>query len=474
MARGTSVSVSAARWLVGVIASIVLCFTFASAVGEHLESAIAGRAGDIVANAMPSVQLLSAARGELRQLEASVDRYAEASAELRLELHDRIRATRENIDGKLAAYKALPFFSQERDIFAPVDEALTGRDTSLPAYATQPAPAALAKLHHQFDMLDEAVERVVSFDAAQGTRLGLAIQKVRGDTRGILILLDAASVALAIGAAFMALRQLRRAAHARREERAAHERREAELAAQAEALGQFAGRVAHDVLSPLQTTTLALEIVRNACETNASAHRAADRGIAAVARVHSLVEGLLAFSRAGGQPEPDASTELAPVIADIVGGLGSQAAAQHIELVAGPVPSGSIACSEGVLGSVVSNLIRNAIKYMGDARERRIDVRVVSAGTRRRVEVADTGPVIPSAQQAKIFHPYVQLGHGAAGIGLGLATVDRLVRAHAGSLGVESAPGKGSRFWFEIPKAAPAVADVEHDRALGRSIAPAV
>lgn len=452
MARGTSVSVSAARWLVGVIATIVLCFTVASAVGEHLESAIAARATDIVANAMPSVQLLSAARGDLRRLEANVERYAAVPADQRLELHDHILATRENIDGRLAAYAALPFFPQERELYAPVEDALAGLDTSLPAYVAQPAAASLAKLHHGFDILDEAIERVVSFDAAQGVRLGLEIQKVRGDTRGILVLLDAASVALAIGAVFMALRQLRRTARARKAELAAHERRESELAAQAEALGQFAGRVAHDVLSPLQTTTLALETVRSACETNPSANRAADRGIAAVARVHALVDGLLAFSRAGGQPEPGASTEIAPVIADVVGGLGVQAAAKRIELVAGPVPSGSIACSKGVLVSLVSNLVRNAIKYMGDALERRIDVRVVAAGNCWRVEVADTGPGIPPEQQARIFQPYVQLGHSAAGIGLGLATVDRLVRAHSGALGVVSAPGHGAEFWLEIPK----------------------
>jgi signal transduction histidine kinase len=464
MARGTSVSVSAARWLVGVIASIVLCFTLATAVAEHLESAIAGRANDIVANAMPSVQMLSAARGNLRRLEADLDRYGGLPADQRLALRDRILATRQDIDGTLAEYTALPFFPRERGLYVHVEDALADLDAALPGYVSAREPATLAKLHHGFDILDEAIERVVSFDAAQGERLGLEIQHTRGDTRGVVVLLDAASVALAIGAAFLALRQLRRAARARKAEAEAHQRREAELRAQAEALGQFAGRVAHDVLSPLQTATLALEMVRGACEKNPSAHRATDQGIAAVARVHSLVDGLLAFSRAGGQPEPGASTEIAPVITDVVDGLSGQAREQRIRLTVGDIPNGSIACSKGVLVSLVSNLVRNAIKYMGDAPERRIDLGVIDAGDRWRVDVADTGPGIPSEQQERIFQPYVQLGRGAAGIGLGLATVDRLVRAHSGSLGVVSPPGRGSLFWFEIPKAS-AVAEVAHGRA---------
>lgn len=465
MVRGTSVSVSAARWLVGVIATIVLCFTLATAIGEHLESAIAGRANNIVANAMPSVQLLSAARGDLRRLEADLDRYAAVPADDRLELRDRIIATRQNIDGTLAAYAALSPFPRERELYTHVKEALTGFDAGLPGYVSGPERASLARLHHEVDILDEAIQRVVTFDAAQGVRLGLEIQKVRGDTRGIVVVLDAASVALAIGAAFMALRQLRRTARARKAELEAHARREAELAAQAEALGQFAGRVAHDVLSPLQTATLALEMVQSACENNPAAQRATDQGIAAVARVHALVDGLLAFSRAGGQPEPGASTEIASVIADVVDGLGGQARERRIRLVAGAMPDGSIACSKGVLVSLISNLVRNAIKYMGDAIERRIDLRVVNAGERWRFEVADTGPGIPAEQQQRIFQPYVQLGHGTVGIGLGLATVDRLVRAHSGSLGVVSSPGRGCLFWFEIPKAIAAPAEVAHDPA---------
>jgi signal transduction histidine kinase len=75
-------------------------------------------------------------------------------------------------------------------------------------------------------------------------------------------------------------------------------------------------------------------------------------------------------------------------------------------------------------------------------------------GARLRVEIEDTGPGVPAGHQLRIFEPYVQLRPGSgSGIGLGLATVDRLVRAHGGAAGVVSPVerGHGSLFWFELP-----------------------
>jgi signal transduction histidine kinase len=307
-------------------------------------------------------------------------------------------------------------------------------------------------VHRNLDGVEQAVRAIVEFDAMQGQRLGLEIERIRGQMTGTIMLLEASSVALAILAAFLAFRQARRAVGVLELDRTAGEQREAELASRAEALGEFAGRVAHDILSPLSTSMLGLEIARGACRMDPDAQRAATQGVAAIHRVHTLVDGLLAFSRAGGRPEPGVSTEIAPLIVELIDGLTLQARQQRIALELAAVPAGTVACSPGVLTSLISNLVRNAIRYMGDAPSRRIDVRVLDAGERWRFEVQDTGAGIPVEQQQLIFEPYVQLGRSDTGIGLGLATVDRLVRAHGGSLGVVSAPGRGALFWFELPK----------------------
>lgn len=452
----SSVSVSAARWLVAVIASVVLCFTVASAVGGLLERAITVRANDISANAMPSVQLLTSAQRGIQQIDLDMDRYAAAPAEQRAEHRARILATRKDVAAVVASDAAYPVFPDEPRLQADIRSSLVDLDHALADYFSDDQPKSLARVHVQLDLAEEALARNVAFNAVQGQRLGIEIQHIRSETQDIVELLDVASVVLAIGAGYLAFRQLRRAARAQRAEREARERRATELAVQNEALGQFAGRVAHDVLSPLSTAMLALTVVQRACEQDPSAHRATERGIAAVARVHALVDGLLAFSRAGGKPEPGASTEIAPVIADVVDGLSGQASEHRIALSASAVPPGQVACSTGVLTSVISNLVANAIKHMGDAPVRRVELRTLDAGERWRIEVEDTGPGIPLEHQERIFQPYVQLGGSlggsAPGIGLGLATVDRLVRGHGGTLGVISAPRQGSLFWFELPR----------------------
>ncbi len=70
---------------------------------------------------------------------------------------------------------------------------------------------------------------------------------------------------------------------------------------------------------------------------------------------------------------------------------------------------------------------------------------------RVRVEVADTGAGLPEEMQQRVFEPYVRLDKSRPGIGLGLATVRRLVLAHGGKVGVSPNAGTGAVFWFELP-----------------------
>jgi signal transduction histidine kinase len=107
-----------------------------------------------------------------------------------------------------------------------------------------------------------------------------------------------------------------------------------------------------------------------------------------------------------------------------------------------------------MLTVVLSNLIRNAIHYAREGpREHRVLVRATSAPPGVRFEVDDTGPGLEPGTEARIFEPFVRLGDGGGGIGLGLATVKRLVAAHGGRVGVRSSPGRGCCFWFELPAA---------------------
>ena len=72
--------------------------------------------------------------------------------------------------------------------------------------------------------------------------------------------------------------------------------------------------------------------------------------------------------------------------------------------------------------------------------------------------VSDTGPGIAKERQARLFEKFHQLENGQerTGYGLGLYICRKIVELHTGAIRLESEPGRGSRFVFEIPRAQPA------------------
>jgi signal transduction histidine kinase len=177
-----------------------------------------------------------------------------------------------------------------------------------------------------------------------------------------------------------------------------------------------------------------------------------ERSHRALQRVQQLVNDLLSFARSGARPDPAANCSLNDVIASIIGDSSELAAERGIELVVEAPEPVCVPCAPGVITSIVQNLVRNAIKYMGARPTRRIVVRASTADQVARLEVEDTGPGIPSEIQATLFEPFVRgPDEDVAGSGLGLATVKRLVESHHGRVGFASNVGVGTRFWVELP-----------------------
>jgi GAF domain-containing protein len=113
------------------------------------------------------------------------------------------------------------------------------------------------------------------------------------------------------------------------------------------------------------------------------------------------------------------------------------------------------------LSQVLDNLLHNAVKFSPNGG--RITVRVVDRGDHAEVSVQDTGIGIPPDKLDRIFERFYQVDGSTrrrfGGMGLGLAIVKRIVEAHGGRVWAESELGKGSTFYFTIPKPPSAISD---------------
>lgn len=111
----------------------------------------------------------------------------------------------------------------------------------------------------------------------------------------------------------------------------------------------------------------------------------------------------------------------------------------------------------GRVRQVVANLLSNAIKFSGQDPD--VTVRVVPAGDVAEVSVIDRGPGIPASEVPHLFERFYRVDNSATrkvgGSGLGLSLVKAIIESHGGRVGIETELGRGSRFWFTLPRTSP-------------------
>ena len=112
----------------------------------------------------------------------------------------------------------------------------------------------------------------------------------------------------------------------------------------------------------------------------------------------------------------------------------------------------------GAVEQVLTNLVDNAVKYCPSGTSVTVRVRAEDDDPQSyvRIEVEDTGPGIEPRHLPRLFERFYRVDSGRSrdmgGTGLGLSIVKHLVEAMKGSVGVDSTPGKGSTFWFVLPR----------------------
>jgi PAS domain S-box-containing protein len=130
------------------------------------------------------------------------------------------------------------------------------------------------------------------------------------------------------------------------------------------------------------------------------------------------------------------------------------AAKKKEQVISMIVPEVEIQADREKIAAIFSNLISNAIKYAEEGA--RIDIRVEDRGEDIRVCIADTGIGIPKDHLPKIFERFymvdTSLTRKSGSLGLGLSIVKEYVRLHGGIVWATSEVGKGTKFFFNMPK----------------------
>jgi signal transduction histidine kinase len=236
--------------------------------------------------------------------------------------------------------------------------------------------------------------------------------------------------------------------------RAEAEREEliAKLEAQNAELERFTYTVSHDLKSPLITINGYVGMLREDLAEGDSEQVASDLGRIsnAAGKMDHLLRDVLELSRIGrlvSALEEVSLKELAQEAIEIVGGQARERGVQ-IEIS----PDLPVVFGDRLrLLEVLQNLIDNAVKYMGDQAEPRVEIGWRRDGNETICYLCDNGIGIEPRYHDTIFGLFDQLDQKVEGSGIGLSLVKRVVEVHGGRVWVESeGPGRGSTFFFTI------------------------
>ena len=231
--------------------------------------------------------------------------------------------------------------------------------------------------------------------------------------------------------------------------------RTAELTAANHELETFSYAVSHDLRAPLRAMSgyshALLEDHGDALHGQAKTYL--DQIASAAHRMSDLIDGLLALSRSSrGELRRD-RVDLSALARQRLAELAQTEPGRgvSVEIEEGLVVRGD----ERMLASAWGNLIDNAWKYTGATAAPAIRVFSGEVGELRGACVSDNGAGFDMAHADRLFKPFQRLHRQDEfpGIGIGLATVQRIVHRHGGEIAVRAVPGEGATFCMALPHA---------------------
>lgn len=228
----------------------------------------------------------------------------------------------------------------------------------------------------------------------------------------------------------------------------------------AEPVAEAVATLSHELRAPLAGIAGFVELLQDGTAGPLTPHQAQclDAVARSTRRLRDLVEDLMALAGidAGADPAAYDVVDVRDAVRAAEATLRPLAAESEVrlrvELPGVPVP---VRGDVSRLESLVTNLTANAVKFAPE--DGHVRCRLEVAGDAVRLEVSDDGVGIPAAEQPRVFERFFRAStaRGVAGTGLGLAIVDAVARAHGGTVEVRSAPGRGTTFTVELPRAEP-------------------
>jgi PAS domain S-box-containing protein len=237
-------------------------------------------------------------------------------------------------------------------------------------------------------------------------------------------------------------------------------------------LQQFAYIASHDLSEPLRMVSSYLQLLRRRYHgrLDDDADEFIDYAVEGATRMRSLIEGLLAYSRAG-RGEESAPVDLGAVAGDVLRSLAAALVEAGADVEIGRLPW--VQGNRLQLEQLLQNLLANALKFRGD---RPAYVRVAcepgsGGGGLVQIVVEDAGIGIEPQHRDRVFKMFQRLHDRESyeGTGIGLAICRKIVERHGGRIWVDARAGGGTVFRFTLP-AAPAP---ERPRAEAVAVAPA-
>ena len=228
-----------------------------------------------------------------------------------------------------------------------------------------------------------------------------------------------------------------------------------ELTATNQQLEAFVYSIAHDLRAPLRAMQgFSRILVEEAgAALNETGKDCADRINKSAQFMDAMLLDLLAFSRISRQRVELTSLNLETVVESVLSRLQKVIEERNARVESsGPWPV--VLAHQPTLAQVLFNLTSNALKFVATDLPPIVRLRAEEQAGFIRVWVEDNGPGIAPDHQGQIFRLFTRLdGEKYAGTGIGLAIVQKGVERMGGRVGVDSTPGQGAGFWFELRKA---------------------